>query len=173
MYRLRELERNDIAEINSWRSSRELINNLGAPFRYINCEVDFKWYDYYLENRNKNVRCAIIDQSNRIIGLVSLTDIEYINFTANFHIMISENYRGSGGGRFATFEILKHAFLDLNLRRIELAVLESNNRAMRLYEKAGFKKEGVKRQAVYKNGSYVDLVLMAILKDEFFYEVAK
>ena len=40
MYKLRELERKDLIIINSWRNDYELIEQLGAPFRYINLEVD-------------------------------------------------------------------------------------------------------------------------------------
>lgn len=44
MYKLRELERKDLTIINSWRNDYELIEQLGAPFRYINLEVDQKWF---------------------------------------------------------------------------------------------------------------------------------
>jgi len=74
---------------------------------------------------------------------------------------------GKGIGYFATTEILNHAFNNINLNRIELGVLESNARALKLYEKVGFKREGVKHQSIYKNGKFVDMIIMAILKEEF------
>ena len=55
----------------------------------------------------------------------------------------------------------------MNLNRIELGVLESNTRALKLYEKVEFNREGVKRQSIYKNGKFVDMIMMAILKEEF------
>ena len=48
MYRLRELEKKDIAIINQWRNKKELIDYLGAPFRYINLDVDEQWYLQYI-----------------------------------------------------------------------------------------------------------------------------
>ena len=51
MYKLRELERKDLTIINSWRNDYELIEQLGAPFRYINLEVDQKWIDCYMSNK--------------------------------------------------------------------------------------------------------------------------
>ena len=51
------------------------------------------------------------------------------------------------------------------------SVLESNNRAIALYDKLGFKKEGIKREAVYKNGEFVNMIFMAILKSEYKNEV--
>lgn len=167
MYRLRELERKDIEHINRWRNDPELIACLGAPFRYINGDVDQRWYDQYMNSRGSCVRCAIVDDEDLILGLVSLMSIDYVNRTAQLHIMIggSEN-RGKGAGTFAIKELVRHGFYNLNLRRIELGVLASNARAMAVYEKVGFVCEGIKRQAVYKNGMYVDLIMMALLRDE-------
>jgi RimJ/RimL family protein N-acetyltransferase len=174
MYRLRELEREDVQIINSWRSSKELIDYLGAPFRYINKEVDYQWFDNYILNRDTKIRCSIINERDEIIGLVSLTNIDRINQSAIFHIMIGDsNNREKGAGYYATNEMLKHAFFDMNLVRVELTVLESNKRAIGVYEKVGFKKEGVKRKAVYKNGSFENMVIMAILKEDFSCELVK
>ena len=168
MYRLRELERDDIPTINSWRSDKDLIDKLGAPFRYINEEIDFKWYDNYISNRLITIRCSILNDKDQIIGLVSLTNIDQFNQSAIFHIMIGDSSnRAKGAGYFATNEILKHAFLDMNLNRVELSILESNQRALALYDKVGFRIEGVKRKSVYKNGTFVDLVIMSVLREDF------
>lgn len=168
MYLLRELKREDIIFINEWRNDKSLIDNLGANFRYINYDVDDNWYNNYLQNRHTTVRCSIVDDKNCVLGLVSLTNIDCINRSAEFHIMIGnvEN-RGKGIGYFATKQLLNHAFNNLNLNRIELAVFDDNLRAVNLYKKVGFKQEGRKRQAIYKNGSYKDITMMAILKGEF------
>lgn len=56
MYKLRELERKDIAEINSWRNDEDLIKSLTAPYRYINNDVDIMWFQQYMSNRSSNVR---------------------------------------------------------------------------------------------------------------------
>jgi RimJ/RimL family protein N-acetyltransferase len=63
--------------------------------------------------------------------------------------------------------MLRHAFNDLNLHRVFLSVLSSNAAAIRAYEKAGFRREGIAREAAYKRGRYEDLVDMAILAHEF------
>lgn len=169
MYRLRELERKDIPIINKWRNNPALIEKLGAPFRFINEDVDNLWFDSYMKNRNNSVRCAIVqDESDEIIGLVSLLKIDCINQSAEFNIMIGDTqYQGKGAGTFAARAILEHAFYNLNLHRVELSVLQSNTVAQHLYEKVGFVKEGVKRQANFKNGHFVDMVLYSLLRDEY------
>ena len=90
MYILRELKKDDLSEINKWRNDYELISFLGAPFRYINLEVDNIWFDNYMQNRNNAIRCAIVkvSEEDNILGLVSLTGIDWINRTAEFHIMV-------------------------------------------------------------------------------------
>ena len=88
MFRLRELERRDLTEIIKWRNDPELINLLGAPFRYINYDVDVQWFENYMKSRNNAVRCAIVGDDDNIIGLVSLVPVDMLNQSAEFHIMI-------------------------------------------------------------------------------------
>lgn len=169
MFRLRELERKDLQEINKWRNNPELIELLGAPFRYINLDVDVKWFESYMSNRGNAVRCAITeDNQDDILGLVSLVSINYMNQSAEFHIMIGDTVnQGRGIGTFAVNEMLNHAFNNMNLQRVELTVLDDNERAKHLYEKCGFVYEGRKRKAKYKNGQFVDMLMYSILKSEF------
>lgn len=169
MYMLRELERKDLQIINKWRNDYELISLLGAPYRYINLAVDEKWFDSYMANRHNSVRCAIVrKEEDAILGLVSLVSVDYMNQSAEFHIMIgSKEERGKGIGRFAVTEMLNHAFNNMNLHRIELSVLDSNKIAQHLYEKVGFVREGTKRKARFKNGQFVDVHLYSILREDY------
>lgn len=89
MFHLRELERKDLLAINKWRNDLELIAILGAPFRYINLDVGVKWYESYMGNRGNAVRCDITEDD--ILGLGSLVSINYMNQSAEFHIMIGHS----------------------------------------------------------------------------------
>lgn len=168
MFRLREIEKRDIEVINRWRNDPELIASLGAPYRYINSIVDEKWFDSYMNNRNTQVRCSIVDENDAIIGLVSLVDIDHMNQSCVFHIMIgSGENQGKGAGTYATKEMLNHAFNNLNIHRVELNVLADNMRAIHLYEKVGFIKEGTRRQCDFKNGKFVDMLMYSVLREEY------
>ena len=170
MYKLREIRKDDISTINNWRNDPDLIACLGAPYRYINEDVDNNWFDQYMRSRNNAVRCAIVDENKAdcILGMISLLDINYISRSGQLHIMIGEaNNRGKGMGAFAVNEMLTHAFNNLNLHRIELNVLERNSIAQKLYKKCGFAVEGLRREANYKNGQYENVVMMSILKSEW------
>lgn len=168
MYKLRELEREDIKRINKWRNDPDLIACLGAPYRFINEDVDSDWYDKYIHARSNSVRCAIVEtEKDEVLGLISLLNINYINRCADLHIMIGgKENRGKGIGTFAVSAMIEHAFLDVNLRRIELGVLENNAPAIRLYEKCGFIREGLKRESNYKNGKYESMIMMSLLRKD-------
>jgi RimJ/RimL family protein N-acetyltransferase len=166
---LRELARSDIPLINAWRQDRLITDPLGAPPRHISLDVDAAWFEDYLAHRATNVRCAICVAGDETpVGLVSLTSIHQVYRSGEFHMMIGRrDVHGRGIGTAATIAMLRHGFLDLNLHRIYLSVLVSNTPAVRVYEKVGFRREGVAREAVFKNGAYEDMVLMAMLKSEF------
>ncbi|MEG0937455.1 MAG: GNAT family protein [Comamonas sp.] len=168
-YHLREIEKKDIPSINEWRNNREIINYLGAPFRYINKDVDEAWYSSYINNRNSSVRLAIVeDHSDGIIGAVYLTSIDWVNRSAEFSIWIGAiDYQSKGVGKFASHHMLSHAFNDIGMQRIHLTVLSDNTRARNLYKNVGFKEEGVLRKVILKNGIYKDMILMSILAQEF------
>ena len=74
--------------------------------------------------------------------------------------------RGHGYGTEAVRLLLDFAFKDLNLHRVYLRVFVTNEAALRVYEKVGFVREGVLREAAYIDGKYVDVAVLGILRDE-------
>ncbi|MBA9025651.1 GNAT family N-acetyltransferase [Peribacillus huizhouensis] len=171
MVYLREITEGDLKVINKHRSDKELITSLVTPFRYINNETDDKWFQSYQNNRNNNIRCVICTkESDEVVGVAYLLNIDWITKSAEFGIFIGElNYRGKGIGKKATIEMLQHGFNDMNLNRIQIRVLENNIPAINLYNKMGFKEEGLLREAIFKNNEYHNLIIMSILKQEFKY----
>jgi RimJ/RimL family protein N-acetyltransferase len=162
---LREIERGDLPTINAWRADQALVGLLGGAFRYVGPEIDGKWFDAYLGSRASNVRLAVCLRSTReLVGVTYLLGIDWLSRSAEFSIQIgAESARGRGIGETATRLTLEHAFGDLNLNRLSLTVLASNARAIALYEKVGFRAEGLLRQAAFKGGHYLDVVPMGML----------
>jgi RimJ/RimL family protein N-acetyltransferase len=142
---------------------------LGANFLFIDTEIDERWFDAYLARWDRAVRLAICEHTtDRLVGVAYLTDIHRINRSAELGIMIGErDVWAQGVGTAATDVLLAHGFNDLNLHRIYLTVLAENDRAIRLYEKLSFQAEGRQREAVFKDGRYRDLVMMALLRSEY------
>ncbi|HEV2610695.1 MAG TPA: GNAT family protein, partial [Noviherbaspirillum sp.] len=168
-YFLRELGRADLARLTKWRNERELMSQLNAVFRYVGQETDLDWFNEYIANRFNNIRLAICEAgSEKFIGVVYLLEIDWINRNAEKAIWIGDKaYQGKGAGEFATRSVLRHAFNDLNLHRLHLTVLATNERALKLYRKVGFVEEGRLRQAVYKDGRYIDLIRMGMIEEEY------
>lgn len=168
-FRLRELSRVDLAEINRWRNEPCAVDRLGSPFRYVDGEVDSAWFNSYLSSRASNVRLAVCDDaSGQLLGLVYLLNIDLCSRNGELSIWIPDaRHRGRGIGSFAMQGMLRHAFQDLNLHRVWLRVLAGNETAIALYRKFGFREEGVHREAVFKDGRYQDMLQMGILAPEY------
>ena len=105
---------------------------------------------------------------DRLIGFVALHSIEWNNRAGLLSIGIGEaDFRGRGYGSEALRLILRYAFDELNLDRVGLDVISNNQRAIRAYERAGFRHEGALRAAVLRDGQRYDRLLMGILREEW------
>jgi RimJ/RimL family protein N-acetyltransferase len=169
MITLREISRDDIPTINRWRRDPVVADGVGAPRRFIGLDVDLKWYDDYLTRRPSEVRCAVcLAESGQLVGMVSLTRIDYIHRNAEYNAIVGEREATNRGvGTEATRAMVRHGLFDLNLHRIYVSILRDNVSSIRMCEKAGFREEGTIREGAYKNGRYHDLVLMGVLKSEW------
>lgn len=109
----------------------------------------------------------ILDKSDQLLGEVVLKDIDKETRIGGFRIcLFSSQEFGRGVGTEATQMAVKFAFEELNLHRLELEVYSYNPRAKRVYEKVGFVEEGVKRDAMFINGEYHDVVIMGMLESD-------
>jgi RimJ/RimL family protein N-acetyltransferase len=111
---------------------------------------------------------GIVERDGRLIGSVRLWRISDRNKSACLTIFIGDKNRwGQGCGTDALRVLLRQAFGPLNLHRVELNVFDFNERAIRSYEKVGFVREGVRRQALVRWGKYHDVLVMGVLREEF------
>lgn len=112
---------------------------------------------------------GIVERSGRLIGSVRLWRISERNRSAMLTIFIGDrNCWSRGYGTEALRLVLRHAFTVMDLHRVELHVFDFNGRAIRAYEKAGFTREGTRREALIRSGRVHDILVMGILKEEFF-----
>ena len=105
------------------------------------------------------------DDTSRIIGIVCLNHIHFHNRTGEFGITLADDeYRGKGFGKDILLTIINYGFKELNLNRIWCEVY-SNNNSIHLYKKLGFVSEGILREHVYKNGKYLDSIIIILKKN--------
>ncbi|MCL6604166.1 MAG: GNAT family N-acetyltransferase [Paenibacillus sp.] len=110
----------------------------------------------------------VVKDTDELVGEVVLNEIDSINRSANIRIGIQgTQHRGKGYGTEAMIHMLRYGFDILNLHRIHLGVYVFNPRAIHVYEKLGFQREGLERDSLYLDGEFHDMVLMAMLEDDF------
>jgi RimJ/RimL family protein N-acetyltransferase len=107
-------------------------------------------------------------EDDKLIGQVSLWVNSWTHSEAWLGIVIGDrDYWGKGYGTDAMRLIVQYGFMELNLRRISLALHSYNTRALKSYEKVGFKMEGTMRGEVLREGKRTDSFFMGILREEW------
>lgn len=157
-----------LADIEVLRLTGSIHSTIEAGGR--ESRIDDRLRSWYGSRNTQDDRLdlAIVDNhSATCVGEVVLNDWEPANESCNFRILIGPRGRGRGLGTEATSLILRYAFTVLSLHRVGLEVYAFNPRAQRVYEKAGFKVEGVKRDALKFDGQRVDSIVMSALAPEW------
>ena len=168
--RFRAPVREDIPRFVNWLNDPEVRRGLLLYLPMSQAEEE-AWFDNMLKTPPAEHPMVIeIQKENRwlAVGNCGVHEIDWRCRSAEVGLFIGEKqFWNQGYGTEVMRLLLKHAFESLNLNRISLMVYESNLGAIRSYEKSGFILEGRKRQGMYIDGSYEDILLMSILKDEW------
>lgn len=155
------------AEIfTEWLNDFETTDYIGRSREIVTLEDEKR----YLENNSSNGKSFFIVtlEDDKLIGTVSLEQINYVNRCAVLGIFIGDKaYRNNGYGAEAIRLILEFGFRYLNLKNIKLNLLEFNERALKCYKKCGFKEYGRRRKCRFVDGKYYDSIEMDILDEEF------
>lgn len=161
---LRAIEESDTELCYRWINDPEVTRYLLAGAWPISRLAEQGWIERAARGENPNDRALAIClvDGDRHIGNLGLHRIDWVSRTAHLGILIGEpDCWGKGYGSDAIRAALGFAFGRLNLRKICLTVFDFNSRARRAYEKCGFALEGCLRSQHYKDGHYVDELVMA------------
>ena len=134
-------------------------------------ESQEKWVEENIEKGAMRapqvVEFTVYDRTDSApVGTAGLLDIGHANGTAEFAVIIGER-RGQGLGTDATRLVLDFAFHVLELRNVLLETLAWNVAALTAYERAGFRRVGVRRGAVMSRGGPTDIVIMDAVPEDF------
>ena len=164
---LRPIEMDDRDRYVTWLNDAEVRAGVGRVH-----PINKLGQEDFLKSTHKDpnlVLFAIVERStDQHIGGVGLHDIDSVHRSCSFGILIGNKEKwGKGYATEATRMVVNYAFSMLNLNRVQLRVFSFNTRAIALYERIGFVREGVCRQSHYHAGAYHDEIIMSVLREEW------
>jgi len=168
--RLRAIEKKDVEKFHEWINDPEVTEGLSL-YLPMSLRDEENWFEG-LANRPQQERPLAIECRDgngwKLIGDCGYFDLDSSAHTGEIGIMVGDKTAWNQGyGTEVMGLLLRHGFETLNLNRASLRVYAGNPRAIRAYEKAGFVLEGRLRQAVYKRGTYGDILIMSVLRTEW------
>jgi RimJ/RimL family protein N-acetyltransferase len=164
---LRPLEKADLPLVQKWANDPE-IRRLTGEVRPMSGTAAQEFLDRVHNDRDRVWFVVALSENDRIIGEAGLLRIFHAWRTTDLSLIIGEKDAwDKGHGTEAILLLLDYAFGALNMHRVAVGVVGFNQRALRFYDKVGFRREGVQRDGYYHGHEYCDFVMMSILEDEF------
>jgi len=166
----RPLELADLDFLQALANSEELHPFIGIYWP-LNGVAEKEWLEGLSKSREKCVFGIVLKEENRLIGTCELRLGPAAHRSADIGIgILGSEFHGKGYGAEAIRLLLAYAFETLGQHRVTLSVFENNPRGIRCYEKCGFRREGVRRQARWWAGRWWDILDYAILENEWQHE---
>ncbi|MCL5996983.1 MAG: GNAT family N-acetyltransferase [Chloroflexi bacterium] len=156
-----------------WTHDVEYLHLSGdAPVRPLSVAQAHKKLDQMTKDAEKSHRelhfAIRKNEDDRLVGLTQLQRIQWSGGAAQISLGIgAPEDRGQGFGSEALRLMLRYAFSELNLHRLEAIACEYNTRAIRFLERAGFSVEVRRRQALHRGSKRWDLLHMGLLREEW------
>lgn len=161
---LRTLERADLPFVHGLFNDPEVVRYWFVEPTYSLAAMEDR---YSQRIHDESERRFVIDDAGRRCGIVELVNIDVRHRHCEFQIIVAPDAQGNGYAGMATRSVLRYAFAILNMHKVYLLVDNANAAAIHVYEKAGFRTEGVLREEYFADGAYQDVTRMAIFQRDF------
>ncbi len=171
---LRAIEKSDLDLLQKWSNDPEIQYYLGG-WHAPSSEIVMENWLIRISNDDLNMRFAIDHNELGLIGTANLVNINWKDKNAFHGMLLGESVtRGKGIGVDVVFTIMRYAFEELGLNRIDSSIIEYNEPSKKLYlEKCGWKKEGVARRWYFRQNKFWDKFLIGITKEDYIEVVEK
>jgi len=164
---LKPLEREDLVYIRRWANDPEIRGLTGEATPMSEAGAD-EFLERVRRESDRIWFVVALRENDQPIGEAGLLRMFHPWRNTDLTLIIGDKDAwGQGYGTEAINLLLDYAFGYLGFHRVSVGVVGFNERAIRFYEKAGFRKEGIEREGYYYNHKYHDFVMMSILEDEF------
>lgn len=165
---LRHHRPEDLPTVRRWYRDPELARLTRYSLLPMTAEEVDRFFHARLMSPESVAYAIELQSGARLIGLTTFSNLDPDNGSVLFHITIGEpDAWGLGYGTEATGLMLRLAFERIGLHRVGLSVFSFNERAIRSYQKSGFRLEGRAREAIVRGGQRFDELTMGILVDEW------
>jgi len=161
---IRPIEEADLEKMVALRADPRIWMRLG-DISMVNSRSQHEWFQG-LEGDPRRRYYVLCTAEVDFLGIVRMDEIDWVNRSARVGGDILPKYQRQGFGTKMFSLIKKYCFDYLNLNRLWLLVIDSNDAARDLYIKAGFVDEGRQRNAIYRDGVYHDYIMMSLLRSE-------
>jgi RimJ/RimL family protein N-acetyltransferase len=165
---LRAIEKEDLPQLQQWANDPEIQNHLGGWHFPTNANDQEKWFNS-LSCNSLHQRFAIETQDLGLIGTANIVDIDWKNKTAFHGMMLGDKaIRGKGYGVDTVMTIMKYAFEELGLNRLDGSMIEYNQASLKLYiDKCGWKEEGRQRNWYFRKNRCWDRIIVGVTKEDY------
>jgi len=164
---LRPIEAKDLHFIRKWANDPEIRALTGEVLPMSEAAAD-EFLERVRQDKERVWFVVVLKENDRVIGEAGLLRMFHPWRNTDLSIIIGDKEAwGQGYGTQAILLLLDYAFGYLGFHRVSLGVVGFNERALRFYEKVGFKREGLQRDGYYYDHAFHDFVMMSILEDEF------
>lgn len=166
--RLAPLDHIPVERLVGWQNDSRIRDRI-MGFRFpVDGEAVSGWLAGKRSANGKTAVTFAILSHDEAVGVAYLNNLDWLHRHAQFGIYIGNHGRPEKGiGFCASSLVLDFAFRGIGLNRVGLAVLANNEAALKLYDRLGFQNEGVSRQSYFYNGSFMDVVNMAMLSENW------
>lgn len=165
---LRAMQREDMPMVVEMFNDPELEKSVVGWAFPLSLEQQNRWFDNHM-NDQTNFRFVIETPDDGAVGIATLTDIDWKNRNATHGIKLrSQECRGKGIGTDAVMAIMRYAFDELGLHRLNATRFEDNLASKSLYQKCGWAEEGRMKECVYKSGQWKNLICFGILSNNYY-----
>ncbi len=168
-YILRPLDVADVdGEYQYWLNDREVVQ-YNSHGRFPKTKPSIIAYINAVNNNTSNLVLAIVDKKNYAhIGNISLQNINWVDRNAEIAFLLgNKDYWSKGVMLEVGKKIIEHGFSTLNLHRIYCGTSSANIGMQKLAVKLGMQLEGRRREAIFKDGHYFDVLEYGILRLEY------
>jgi RimJ/RimL family protein N-acetyltransferase len=165
---LRAMEEEDQEMLREMINDPDIEKMIGGYSFPVSREQQLKWF-HSNSNTQNNIRLIIETKENVAVGLTNIVNIDWKNRSAFHGIKISsKKYSGKGIGTDTVMAIMKYAFEELQLNRLDGSIVKYNEPSKKLYcDKCGWQIEGIKRKSVFRMNKYHDELIVGILREEY------